>query len=348
MTEQNSIFPKINIDISALTIVKILLVIIAAAFLYFIRDMILIIFVALILASALTPWIDWLERKRLPRALGILLIYLIFFTIAFSAVYLIIPPISVEISNLAKDFPTYWEKINAFWQNFQNLPAGSAWNSQIQNSFNSWQFDLNSAATNVFDFIASFFGGLAYLVIALFLIFFIVVKDKALKKSLSSLLPPYWQPYIIKLINRLQEKIGLWLRGQLLLSLIIFFITLIGLSLIGVKYALVLALFSAVAEFIPYLGSIIAGILAAIIAFNQAPLLGLIVLIFYLVLHESEGYFISPLVMKKVTGLNPITVIIAMLIGTKLVGFLGIILAVPVTTSIKLILEDYLPAKKDL
>jgi len=338
---------KIIIDISSLTLLKILLITAALFFLYFIRDAILIIFVSLILASAFGPWLDWMQKHKIPRALGVLAIYIILFSIIFGAIYLIIPPIIKEINELVKSFPFYYEKIAANWQSFRAFSDSHQWSQNIQSSLNGIQSSLGLAAGNVFSTIFSFFGGIFSFFIILVLTFYMAVDDQAIKKTIRSVLPIDYQPYSMHLINRIQEKIGLWLRGQIFLSLVIFAVSWIGLSILGVKYALVLAVFAGVTEIIPYLGPFIGALPAVFIAFTQSPLLGIITIVLYIVIQQSENYFLVPKVMQKAVGLNPIIVIIAIMIGAKIAGILGVLLAVPVATAISVVVSDIFKVKEE-
>lgn len=338
---------KITIDISSLTLLKIILIIAALFFLYFVRDAILIIFVSLILASAFTPWLDWMQKHKVPRALGVLIIYLGLFSIIFGAIYLIIPPIIKEINELTKSFPFYYEKISANWQSFRAFSESHQWSNNIQSSLDGIQSSLGAAAGNIFTTIFSFFGGILSFLIILVLTFYMAVDDQAIKKAIRSVLPIGYQPYSMHLLNRIQEKIGLWLRGQILLSLIIFAISWAGLSILGVKYALVLAVFAGVTEIIPFLGPFIGALPAVFIAFTQSPVLGIITIVLYLVIQQAENYFLVPKVMQKAVGLNPIIIIIAMMVGAKLAGILGVLLAVPVATAISVIIRDIFRAKDE-
>ena len=173
------------------------------------------------------------------------------------------------------------------------------------------------------------------------------VDDQAIKKAIRSVLPIDYQPYSMHLINRIQEKIGLWLRGQIFLSLVIFAVSWIGLSILGVKYALVLAVFAGVTEIIPYLGPFIGALPAVFIAFTQSPLLGIITIVLYIVIQQAENYFLVPKVMQKAVGLNPIIIIIAIMIGAKLAGILGVLLAVPVATAISVVVRDIFKAREE-
>jgi predicted PurR-regulated permease PerM len=140
---------------------------------------------------------------------------------------------------------------------------------------------------------------------------------------------------------RVQDKLGLWLRAQLLLSGIIFLVTWIGLLILGVKYSLVLALIAGITEVIPFIGPIIGAIPAVLLAFLQSPIKALLVLILYLVIQQLEGNILVPKVMQKTVGLNPIVVIVVILLGAKIAGVLGALLSIPVAVAIMTIAGDW-------
>ncbi len=119
------------------------------------------------------------------------------------------------------------------------------------------------------------------------------------------------------------------MQGQLFLGVIVGVLVYIGLSLLGIRFALLLAIIAGILELVPYIGPVLSAIPAVILAFFQAPILALWILILYIVVQQLENYLLVPVIMKKVVGLNPVVVIIALLIGGKLLGILGIILAVP-------------------
>lgn len=338
---------KITVEISTLTLLKVLVVIVAVFFLFYIRSVLLILFVALILASAFDPWVDWLQKNKIPRSLALLLIYLTVLLILGGAVYLIIPPIAVEVNQLSKDFPSYWEKIESSFQNLQDYSESHALSKNIQDSLSSLQANIGTAAGGVFSTVFSLFGGIVSFFIIMVVTFYMTVEEQGLKRFLRSVLPVKYQPYVTHLVNRMQEKIGLWLRGQLVLSVIIFLLCWIGLTVLGVKYALILALFAGVTELIPYLGPILGAVPAVFIAFTQSPTLALWVIGLYFVIQQAENHLIVPKVMQKAVGLNPIVVIAVILIGAKLAGVVGALLAVPVTTALSVLVGDVLENKKE-
>ncbi|MFA5029717.1 MAG: AI-2E family transporter [Patescibacteria group bacterium] len=345
MSEENK---KTTINISSVTLIKILVIVISLVFLFYIRNIILIVFVAVILTSAFDPWVGWLHRHRIPRVVGILLIYLVLFSVLAGAIYLIIPPIVIEVNELSKDFPFYWEKINNGFSTIQNFSDQQGWGKSVSDSLAALQSNIGLAANSVLGTIFSFFGGVVSFFIIIMLTFYMTVEEQALKRSLRFLVPVKYQPYVSQLINRMQEKIGLWFRGQLALSLIIFLACLIGLSALQVKYALVLALFAGVTEIIPYLGPFLGAIPAVFVAFTQSPILALWVFILYIVIQQLENTVLVPKVMQKAVGLNPVIVIIVVLIGARLAGVLGVLLSVPVATALSVAVEDLLETKKEI
>jgi len=139
---------------------------------------------------------------------------------------------------------------------------------------------------------------------------------------------------------------GRWLQGQMFLMLIIFALDYLGLLLIGAPYALVLALIAGILEIIPYIGPIVSAIIAVSISFLHDPVTGLLVLALFVLVQQLEGYVLTPLVMKRAVGLNPVVVILALMIGAKLGGVLGIIIAVPIATAFSEIVNDLTKEKE--
>ncbi|MDO8668926.1 MAG: AI-2E family transporter [Candidatus Buchananbacteria bacterium] len=341
---------KITFDISILSLFKLSVLFLIIFFIFFIRDVILIIFVALILASALDPFVDFMQKHKIPRGFGILIIYLFIILVLVGAVYLIIPPISTEVKGLTDDFPAYWEKLSGNIESLRTYSDSHGWTDNIQKSLNDLQSNVNAiqaAAGGIFSTFFAFLGGIISILIVAVLTFYLTIEEHGMKRVLRSLVPVKYQPYVTHLVNRIQEKIGMWFRGQLVLSLIIFVLCWFGLTILGIKYALVLALFAGVTELIPYIGPFIGAIPAIFIALTQSPALVVGVLIIYVIIQQLENNIIVPKVMQKAVGLNPIITIIAMMIGFKLAGVLGIVIAVPVATAMSIALNDVLEIKEE-
>lgn len=331
-----------NLTISTLTIIKILAVLLALGFLYLIRDVLILLFVAVILAAAISPWIDALQRKKIPRSLGLILTYFILFSVLTITIGLLVPVVAKQIVQLADNFPSYYQKVASFFAPWKEslVPIGN-----IQEILESWGLGLGKMAGNIFSTAIGVFGGLISFLAILVLIFYMTVKEHGMEKFLEQILPKQYHGRVISLVYQIQKKMGLWLRGQFILCLIIGVLSYIGLLILGVEYSLVLALVAGIAGVIPFIGPIIGAIPAVLIAFVQSPIKALFVIILYVIIQQLENQIIVPRVMKKAVGLNPVIIIIALLIGVRLAGILGALIAVPVATAVSVFVRDYLDAK---
>jgi len=326
-------------------IIKILLVLLALLVIYLVRDVIAIIFVSLVFASALDPWVDALQRKSIPRVLGIIIIYAVLIGVVSLTIILFVPLISDQVSQLADKFPTLYERVTEGF-NIPDNPNDESLLSGIQEMLNALNQSLVKITSSIFSGVASVFGGIFTLFGVMVLTFYMTLEEHGIKKFIQSISPKRMQAYLVELINRIQHRLGLWLRGQLILSLIIGVMTFIGLSILGVNFAIVLSLFAGLTEFIPIAGPFIGAIPAVLVAFSQSPLKALLVVILYIIVQQLENNLIVPKVMQKVTGLNPVVVIVVMLIGAKVAGITGVILAIPVTIIGNAILGDIIREKK--
>ncbi len=326
-----------TINISTSTILRVIFILLVLVFLYLIRDILIIVFVTVIIAAAINGPVSWLQRHKVPRLLGVIFIYLLLLLLLALIVTLIFPPLAEQIKQLAAHFPEFMEKIGL---SVQEWWGKYKLEGNLQNFLDKISNKLAQATSSVLGTIIGLFGGLMSAMIILVISFYLAVQEKGTKRFLVSLTPNEHQSYVSDLIERIENKIGGWLRGELLLMFIIGCLTYIGLYFLGVKYALTLALVAALFEIIPYIGPILAAIPAVILAFLQAPFLALLVILLYIVIQQLENYVIYPQVMKKTVGLNPVVIIIVMLMGAKLAGILGIILAVPVAAAVAEFLKD--------
>jgi len=340
--EKNSM----RIVLTTSSLVRILAVLLLVYFAYLIQDILAILFIAVILSSAIDPWVDWMQKRGLPRTLGISLIYLLMLGVLGTAVYLIIPPIMEQANQLARDLPTYVDRLGEFLSRFRDYTAAHGWLDNIKNSLGSSTSNLQAAAGNAFTAIFNFFGGIFSLIIVLVITFYMIVEENAVRKLVWSLTPEQHQSYIMDLFNRVQRKMGLWLRGQLILCLIIFALTYLGLSILGVKYALILALIAGLTEFIPYLGPFLGGVPAVFLAFTQSPTLAIFVAILYIIVQQIENNFLTPKIMEKAVGLNPIVSIAAIMVGFSIGGVIGALLSIPVATAAVVVIQDLLHKKQ--
>ena len=304
-----------------------------------------VLFVSLILASALDPWVDWMQTKRIPRAIGVLFIYLTMFLVVGTVIYLIIPPIVTQVSELTENFPSIVEKVISGFEVLKSYSLEHGLLDNIKENVGSISSNVQNAAGSIFSTVTGIFGGIFTFFLVLVITFYMAVEENAIKKIIWSIAPENHQVYVMQLVNRMQKKIGLWLRGQLILSVIIFALTFTALSIVHLftgqmEYALVLALLAGLTEFVPYLGPLIAAIPAVFLALTVSPTLAIVVALVYYVIQLMENNIIVPKLMQKVIGLNPVVSIAVLLIGFKVAGVAGAILSIPVATAVSVFIRD--------
>lgn len=332
---------KITINISTATIFKVIGILLLLAFVYFIRDILVILFVAVILTTVIDPLVNLFEKKKIPRAAGVLIIYGILFLIFALIIVLLAPPIAEQIGQLTKSLPNYWMQISQSFTGLGQFSDGNEFINTLQKQLQSLELSFTRATTSIFGAIYSIFGGIVSFIFVLVLTFYMTVQRDAIKKFFFSVSPSKYHPYLIDLFSRIQEKIGSWVKGELVLVIIIGILSMVGLRILGIKYFLVLGLLAGLFELIPYLGPVFAAVPAVFLAFAQSPWKALFVIILYWGIQQVENNIIVPKVMHRAVGLNPLVVIIVILVGAKIAGFIGILLAVPVATVLSVVIKDF-------
>jgi predicted PurR-regulated permease PerM len=337
----------VTISITPGTVVMAVFVLIGFWFAYVLRDLLLVMLTAVVLASAIEPFTKWLVTKGLPRVLSVVLIYLVSVVMLVSFFYFFLPPLANEASDFFKALPEYMESLNIS-SSLEEITQQSD-DMMLSEQFMQLQGVLKASSSSALGAASAVFGGIMSFVLIVVLSFYFAVQEGGLNRFLRLITPPKQQEYIIDLWRRAQIKIGLWLQGQLLLSLIVGVLVYIGLLLLGVEYALLLALVAAVLELIPVFGSILAAIPAVVIAFlTGSPTLAILVIVLYVVINQLQGNLIYPLVVQKVLGVPPLVVILAIIAGAQLAGFLGILIAVPVAAAVQEWIGDIQKGKEKL
>lgn len=338
---------KQTIEISSGSILRFIFIILFLLFLYLVRDVIVILLFAIIIASAINPFGRWLDKKQFPRLLGILILYFVLFGLFVFLFSLSIPFIAEEVSQLSESLPRFLAKFSASLEKFE-ATTSSYFDvvGPVQELLDNLSGFLQQASQSIFSFVASIFGGIFSFVAILVISFYLSVMRNGIESFLKAVTPEDYEGYVIDLWKRSEAKLGRWLRGQLLLALIVGLATYIGLSLLDVKFALVLAFIAMVLELVPNVGPVLAAIPAVIVALLQSPALGLWVVLLYVIIQQVENHILVPLVLSRAVGVNPVVVIIALLIGFKVGGVPGMILAVPIVTVVVEFFDDIAAQKE--
>lgn len=339
-----------NLNISMMIVFKIAVAIAIVVGLYFLRDIFLALLVAVVLASAVDPAATWLSRFGLPRVVGVLIIYVTIFVLMFSILFFFVPPLFQDFSTLAYSLP---KQINSF------VSKNSAWNSIVSFSDNlAPEFSIQEIVSrglfdsaipgNVYDLFKTLFNGIFSFVLIVVVSFYLAVQKDGVENFLKVITPAKKEAEVLSLWQRTEIKIGRWIQGQLLLSLLIGPMVYVGLKLFGIKYALLLAILAGLFELIPYFGPVLSAVPAVSLGFADNFTLGLMIIAFYVIIQQFENHLLYPLVMKKIIGINPIIVIMAFLVGYQLAGFLGMILAVPAAALLMEYIHDLDKRKKSV
>ncbi len=337
-----------NIEISTKTIIKVLFFIGLAILIYIVRDIFIILFFALVIASAVNSPAKYLEKLKIPRIIGVLMIYGVIFGILAFIIYQIVPTTAKELQLLNKEFPNV---IDSFFNNLKSIGLASGKYFDIISRFQDYILSLTdllkSAAGSFVKTASYFFGGATSAFSILIISFYLSVQKNGVEHFIKAVFPKSYEDYILNLWMRSQKKMGQWLQGQIILCLAVGILTYIGLRLLGIQFAFVLAVIAGLLEIIPIIGPVISAIPAVMLGILQNPILGLWIVLLYIIVQQAENHFLVPNIMAKAVGLNPILIIISLLIGTKLFGILGLILAVPMAAIIVEAINDYLKKKGD-
>ena len=329
-----------KIDISTGIIYKTILILLAVWFLYVVRDIIALLFISVIIVSAIDPAIDWMQRKKIPRPLGVVIIYILIFSVIGLSVSFLIPPLVKQFGEFGQKLPEDLQKLENLFQSAGNYFQGQNIDFSSVNILGSLSKGMNNISSNIFTTTIGVFSGFVSTIVVLVIVFYMAVKEDGIKKSILSIVPQKQKEYATTLIDRIKIMIGRWLQGQIILMLIIFLLDFIGLSIIGVPYALSLAIFAGLMEIVPYIGPIISAIPGIILGLFISPLTAVVVTLLYIIVQQFENYVVVPQVMKRAVQLNPVIIILALLVGLKLGGVLGAILAIPVATAIGVFVGD--------
>ena len=338
---------EIRISITSGTIFTALLIGAGVYVFWLLRDLALLVLTAIVIASAIEPGIAFLIRRRVPRFVAALLMYVFVFGALFSILYFFFPPIIADAAKFISVMPQYLDTINIATSfpgiaDASSLVSGENGVQSFVQTLLSLQSIFTASSGSVVQLIVTFFGGVFSLVLVVVLSFYFALQDTGVDDFLRMVMPVAYEEYSVDLWKRAQKKIGLWMQGQILLSVIVGILVYLGLLIIGVPYALLLAVFTALVEIIPIFGSLLSGVVAVMVGYSDGGVaIAAIVAGLYIVVNQFESNLIYPLIVKKIVGIPPLLVIVALIAGYTLAGFLGVLLSVPVAAVLLEFLNDF-------
>lgn len=313
-------------EISIKTIVLALLLVLVGWIVFLIRDILFLLFIAFLLMTAIHPFVVFLERFKIPRALGIILTYGIVFGLFGASLAGAIPALIVQSTKLVHDLPNYISRIMPYW----NIDVSTI--SQ----------QIAPIGESVVKVTLSIFSNIVTLVTVLVFAFYFLVERKHADVVIQSIVGEHVAVQVMQILRRIESRLGSWIRGELILMSSIGVLSFIGLTLLHVDYALPLAIFAGIFELIPMIGPTVSAIPAILVALSVSPLLALSVIAMYIVVQQFENNVLVPFVMKKSVGFPPIVTILVLMIGGRFAGVVGAVLGIPVALVVQEIAYYYL------
>lgn len=329
------------LDISWKTIFKIFIGITLFYLIYLIRDILIWFIFATIISILFDPVIDFFQKKKIPRVLGVIFIYVVFFGILGYSLYQTTPLFIKEIKQFSSLFPQYFEKITPPLRQL-----GIKTFENIGGFIKVLEDNLVETSKNVFNAIFAIFGGIFATFTILTLSIFLSLEEKGIERAITGFIPQKYDGYILNLWKKYQQKVVGWFGLRILCCIFVGISLFLVLNGFNLNYASSLALFSGISEFIPILGPLVAGIIIGLVALLDSWSKAILVVVFFILIQQIEGNIITPILGKKFVQLPPILILLTLLIGGKLLGILGAVLVVPIIGILFEVLKDFLRKKK--
>ncbi len=330
------------LDISWRTIAKISVAVACFYILYSVRDILIWFIFALTISILFNPAVSFLHKRKIPRGLGVVLMYVGVFGILSVLIYLVVPIFVSEIQAFLESFPEYFEKISPplkglGFQAFEN----------IESFLEALGSSLEGMADNIFSVLFSIFGGVFSALFVIVTAIFLSLEEKGVERTLMLLFPKKYEVQVLNVWARCQKKVAGWFGARLLACLFIGLASYITFLLFNVEYPFTLALFAGVFNFIPYVGPLLTGIVIFLIVFPTEMFKAVFVLIAFGLIQQIEGSILSPILMKKFVGLPPALVLVSLVVGANLWGLLGAILAIPLFGILFEFFKEFLEKRRD-
>ncbi len=311
-------------------------------FIFTVLGLIAPLFIGLVIAWLFDPIVTYLNKKGIRRVIGAALCYIVFLGILIVIIGSIIPLLSDQISNfVSTTLPSLFGTVKG-------------WVSDILGGINSEGFDAVSVKADIFakldnyyndlakslpetlvTFVPAFFSSLGTFLVSLIIGFYLLLDYDKNAATLYSLIPSAYRGEVKRCLTAVNRPLKKFVVGALIDSSIIFVITAIGFSIIGLKAPLLFALFCAITNVIPFAGPYIGGFPAVLVGLTQSTPVGIAVLIFIAIVQALEGNFLQPIIMSKATKLSPITIILGLIVFGHFFGIPGMVLSTPIIGALK-------------
>lgn len=314
-----------KIEISHRTVIFTVFFLLGIWFVYFIRDIILSIFVALLITAIIDPVVKKLSKYKVPRGLSVMIVYVSFFAVIGIAIASIIPPLVEQTTSFASFLPTYLE----------NLRINSSIAQDVSKQFVSQLGNLPSQIVGFGLLLIS--NVISIVTVLIFAFYFLLARNKLEKEGFSNFVGTKISKEITTTIDELEVRLGGWARGQLALMITVGLFNYIGLRILGIQFALPLGILAGIFELIPYMGPFLGAAPAVIIGFGISPVMGLATIALAFLIQQVENYVLVPKIMERSVGVSPIITLISLSIGLRVAGITGVVLSVPIVLTLEVL-----------
>jgi len=327
-----------KLEISWASLWRVLFFVVLVAVLYSGRQILLGLFLAIIISSGLETTVDFLEKIGVPRTLGVILIFLVAILLIIILIYTVIPLIIVDLNAI---FSGYGAS-GGIWEALVSLRTSSSLGAMVSKLSEEF-FAGNISPMALFSRTLGSFGlALAVLVSS----FYLSLSRDGVERFIRAVFPVDYVKRALNIYERSRRKIGFWFQAQILMSFIMGVLVWAAMAILGIKHAFLLGILAGIFEIVPFVGPIISGAIAVLAALSVSATLAVYTLLIFLALQQFESHVLVPLMMKKKVGLHPIIVIISLLIGAEVGGFLGAIIAVPAAAVFEEALDEWSGGKR--
>lgn len=315
------------LDISWKTIIKIFVAIFALYFIYLARNIVLWFFFGLAISVLLDPAINAIRKFRVPKMLAIVFVYVGILGILGILIYLTAPIFIVELREFGGNLPTYLNKVSPLLDQF-----GIDLSQGFMGLTGSVATGLEQSSKGVVSALMAFFGGVSSTIIILTISFFLSLEDRGPERFLAFIFPPKYKNRVVSFFEKSQTKVAGWFGARIIACLFVGLASFVVFYVFDVKYALLLAFLAGVLNFIPYIGPLSMAILLIVFVMVSSGswLVTLYVLLAVWAVQGVENNLLTPFLMKKMIDLPPVLVLISLLFGAQVFGFLGTIFIVPI------------------
>lgn len=335
----------------AIATIMVIAIGVSAWFVWQVRSILLLLAVGILIAAIIEPLVNRLRRIGWSRGQALLTWYLVFFAIIGVGLYYLSPLLARQISNFDKAIPEIFTNLHQQASSSSNETirrSGTRVISQMQIAWTDFRTDPNVNPDQAFSVVNTVFGfGLSFISM-LIVTFYWTVEKISIKRWILGLFPFGSRSRVHAIWDEVEYRIGGWARGQLLLMVSIGAICTSVYWAIDLRFWLALGILAGITEVIPYIGPILGGTVAALVALTDSPQKALLVIILVFGIQQLEGAFLVPRIMKHAVGMTPLTVVLAVLIGNQLGGPAGSIIAIPIGAAVQVIVSSLLRSRDNI